>query len=63
MLIVREIYENEVELCFKLDSNSISLWSKKQWEGEFSKKGTKIFALLLSKNIIGVCVIEVVVDE
>ena len=63
MLIVREIYENEVELCFKLDSNSISLWSKKQWEGEFSKEGAKIFALLLSKEIIGVCVIEVVVDE
>ena len=63
MLIVREIYENEVELCFELDSNSICLWSKKQWEDEFNKKGSKIFALLLSKKIIGVSVMEIVVDE
>ena len=63
MLFAREIYENEVEACFELDSNSISLWSKKQWENEFNKEGTKVIALLLSKKIIGVCVIQVVVDE
>ena len=63
MIIVREIYAKEVELCFELDANSIGLWTKKQWENEFNKERTKVFALLLSNKIIGVCVIQVVVDE
>ena len=63
MIIVREIYAKEVELCFELDANSIGLWTKKQWKNEFNKERTKVFALLLSNKIIGVCVIQVVVDE
>ena len=63
MIIVREIYAKEVELCFELDANSIGLWTKKQWENEFNKERTKVFALLLSNKIIGVCVIQVIVDE
>ena len=63
MIIVREIYAKEVELCFELDANSIGLWTKKQWEKEFNKERTKVFALLLSNKIIGVCVIQVIVDE
>ena len=63
MILVREIYAKEVELCFELDANSIGLWTKKQWENEFNKERTKVFALLLSNKIIGVCVIQVVVDE
>ena len=63
MILVREIYAKEVELCFELDSNSIGLWTKKQLKNEFNKERTKVFALLLSNKIIGVCVIQVVVDE
>ena len=63
MLLVREINKNEVELCFDLDLNSICLWTKKQWNNEFKKDSTKIFALLLLEKIIGVCVIQIVVDE
>ena len=63
MISVREINEKDIDLCYELDSNSISLWSKKQWANEFKKKGIKVFALLLSNLVIGICVFHVVLDE
>ncbi len=63
MLYAKEIFRNDMEACVELDSNTICLWTKKQWEGEFKKKGAKFFALFLFKKIIGVCVIQLVVDE
>ena len=63
MLKVRELFKKDIELCFEFDLNSVCLWSKKQWLGEFNKQGSKIFALFLSKKIIGVCVVQIVVDE
>ncbi len=63
MIFIKQINEKEIDLCYELDSNTISLWSKKQWANEFKKEGTKIFGLLISNLIIGICVIQVVLDE
>ena len=63
MISIKQINEEDIDLCYKLDSNTISLWSKKQWANEFKKEGTKIFGLLITNLIIGICVFQVVVDE
>jgi len=63
MISIKEINENDIDLCYELDSNTISLWSKKQWAKEFKKKGIKVFGLLLSNFVIGICVFHVVLDE
>ncbi len=63
MISVKQLNEKDIELCCELDSNTISLWSKKQWANEFKKEGTKIFGLLITNLVIGVCVIQVVLDE
>ena len=55
--------KKDIALCYELDSNTISLWSKKQWAGEFKKEGIKVLGLLLSNLIIGICVFHVVHDE
>ena len=63
MISIKQINENDIDLCYELDSNTISLWSKKQWNDEFRKEGTKIFGLLITNLIIGICVFQVVLDE
>ena len=63
MISIKEIDQKGVEICFELDSNTICLWSKTQWEGEFKKKGVKVFAIFLENKIIGICVIQVIIDE
>ena len=63
MISIKQINENHIDLCFELDSNTISLWSKKQWTKEFKKDGTKIFGLLIKNLVIGICVFQVVLDE
>ena len=63
MISVKEINENDIDLCYELDSNTISLWSKNQWAKEFEKEGTKIFGLLVANLTIGICVFQVVLDE
>ena len=63
MISIKLIDEKNIDLCFELDSNTISLWSKKQWTNEFKKEGIKIFGLLISNLLIGICVIQVVLDE
>ena len=63
MLLVKEISNEYIEACFDLDSQTISIWSKKQWNDELKKKGIKVFGLLKSGTLIGVCVIQVVIDE
>ena len=63
MITIRDINEKDIDLCYELDSNTISLWSKKQWAQEFKKEGTKIFGLLIRKLVIGICVFQVVLDE
>ena len=63
MISIKRMNENDSDLCYELDSNTISLWSKKQWNNEFKKKGTKIFGLSLENFVIGICVIQFVLDE
>ena len=63
MISIKQINEEDIDLCYELDSNTISLWSKKQWANEFKKEGTKIFGLLITNFLIGICVFQVVIDE
>jgi ribosomal-protein-alanine N-acetyltransferase len=63
MISIKQINEKDIDLCYELDSNTISLWSKKQWANEFKKEGTKIFVLLTKNLLIGICVFQVVLDE
>ena len=63
MISIKEINKKDIDLCYELDSNTISLWSKEQWAKEFKKDGTKIFGLLIKNLVIGICVFQVVLDE
>ena len=63
MISIQQIYIKDIDLCFELDSNTISLWSKEQWANEFKKDGTKIYGLLIKNLVIGICVFQVVLDE
>ena len=63
MISIKQINESDIDLCYELDSNTISLWSKKQWANELKKEGTKIFGLLITNLVIGICVFQVVLDE
>jgi len=48
MISIKQINEKDIDLCYELDSNTISLWSKKQWANEFKKEGIKVFGLIFS---------------
>ena len=63
MISIKQINEKDIDLCYELDSKSISLWSKNQWAKEFKKEGIKVFGLLFSNLVIGICVLHVVLDE
>ena len=63
MISIKQINEKDIDLCYELDSKTISLWSKKQWVNEFKKEGTKIFGLLITNLVIGICVFQIVLDE
>ena len=63
MISIKQINEKDIDLCYELDSDTISLWSKEQWVDEFKKEGSKIFGLLIKNLVIGICVFQVVLDE
>ena len=63
MISIKKIKEKDIDLCCELDSNTISLWSKKQWAKEFQKEGIQVFGLFFLNEIIGICVFQVVLDE
>ena len=63
MISIKQLNENDIDLCYELDSNTISLWSKNQWANELKTKGVKVFGLLFSNLLIGICVFHVVLDE
>ena len=63
MISVIQISDKDIDLCYELDSSTISLWSKKQWINEFRKKDIKVFGLLHSDLVIGLCVFQVIIDE
>ena len=63
MFSIKEIDQKEFELCYELDSDTICLWTKKQWQSEFNKSGTKVVAIFLKKKIIGIYVVQTIIDE
>ena len=63
MISIKRINEKDIDLCYGLDSSTISLWSKSQWANEFKKEGIEVFGLLLANLVIGICVFQVVLDE
>ncbi len=63
MISIKQLNENDIDLCSEFDSNTISLWNKNQWTNEFKKKGTRIFGLFITNIVIGICVLEIVLDE
>ena len=63
MISIKYISEKDIDLCYELDSNTISLWSKKQWANEFKKEGINVLGILLKNLVIGICVFHVVLDE
>ena len=52
MVTIKEIDQKEIEFCYELDSNTICLWTKKQWQSEFDKKTTKVVGIFLKNKII-----------
>ena len=63
MISIKRINEEDIDLCYELDSNTISLWTKKQWANEFKKEGIKVYGVLFANVITGICVFHVVHDE
>ena len=63
MISIKSINNKDIDLCYELDSNTISLWSKKQWANELKKEDVKVFGLVLLNLVIGICVFHVVLDE
>ena len=63
MISIKEIDQKQFELCYELDLRTICLWSKKQWQSEFNKKGVKVVSLLFNSKIIGIYVVQTIIDE
>ena len=63
MISVKQINEEDIDLCYELDSDTISLWSKRQWANEFKKENINILGLYLSNLLIGICVFHLILDE
>ena len=63
MISIKHINEKDIDLCYELDSNTISFWTQNQWASEFKKEGTTIFGLLITNLVVGICVFHVVLDE
>ena len=63
MISIKQINEGDIDLCYQLDLNTLSLWSKKQWATEFKKDGIKVFGLIFENLVIGICVLQLVLDE
>ena len=63
MISIEQIYKKDIDLCYELDSDTISLWNKTQWANELKKEGVEVLGLSLSNSLIGICVFHVVLDE
>ena len=63
MISIKHINNKDIHLCYELDSNTISLWSRKQWAKEFKKEGVKVLGIFLSDSLIGISVFQVIPDE
>ena len=63
MLSIKQIKEKDIDLCYELDSNTISLWTRNQWVSVLKKEGIKVFALVRANLVVGICVFQEVLDE
>ena len=63
MITIKQINEKDIDLCYELDLKTISLWSKKQWAKEFKKEGIKVYGISITNLLVGICVLQVVLDE
>ena len=63
MISIKQLNEKDIDICYELDSKTISLWSKSQWANEFKKEGTNAYGILLSNLVVGICVYHVIFDE
>ena len=63
MISIKQIHEKDIDLCYELDLKTISLWSKQQWAKEFRKEGIKIYGISITNSLVGICVLQVVLDE
>ena len=63
MLTIKEIAYKDIELCYELDLDTICLWTKKQWQSEFNKVGVKVVGVFFKKKIIGIYVVQTIIDE
>ena len=63
MIFIKQINEKDIDLCYELDLKTISLWSKKQWANEFKKEGIKVYGISITNLLVGICVLQVVLDE
>ena len=63
MISIKQIHKKDIDLCYELDLKTISLWSKQQWEKEFKKEGIKIYGISITNLLVGICVLQVVLDE
>ena len=62
MITIKQIHKKDIDLCYELDLKTISLWSKQQWEKEFKKEGIKIYGISITNLLVGICVLQVVLD-
>ena len=63
MISIKHIYKKDIDLCYELDSITISLWTRRQWANELKKEDIKIFGVFLSNLVIGICAYNVILDE
>ena len=63
MISIKQMNKKDIDLCYELDSSTISFWTKKQWASELKKEGIKVVGLFLPSLIVGICVFHVVLDE
>tara|TARA_Y100001968_G_scaffold196025_1_gene179830 strand:- start:11110 stop:11661 length:552 start_codon:yes stop_codon:yes gene_type:complete len=63
MVTIKEINFKQAKVCFLLDSQSLRLWSLKQWQSELNKDNVKALAVFKDEKIIGVCVFQMILDE
>ena len=63
MISIKHLNKKNIDLCYELDSNTLSLWSKSQWENEFKKEGIVVLGLIMTNLVIGICAFQIVVDE
>ena len=63
MISIKQINEKDIDLCFELDLQTISLWSKNQWANEFKKEGLNVYGISITNLLVGICVLQVVLDE